>query len=59
MCFPIEDEENRGDFITDHQELQENTRIKPDGKKEEREVEKGDQADVWKTPGESTGLGGW
>ncbi|XP_029696939.1 ADP-ribosylation factor-like protein 13B [Takifugu rubripes] len=31
-----EDEENRGDFITDHQELQENIRTKPDGCKEER-----------------------
>lgn len=46
------------DFVTDHQELQENIRIKPDGYEEEREVEKGDQADVWKTPGESFGLAG-
>lgn len=59
MFFPIKDEENRGDFITDHQELQENIRIKPDGYKEEEEVEKGDRAEVWKTPGNSFGSGGW
>lgn len=50
MWFPVKDELNRGDWINARQELQENIRVKPDGYKEGRELEKGDQADDWTKP---------
>lgn len=46
----IKDEVNRGDWINARRELEENIRLKPDGYKEGRELEKGDQADVWTKP---------
>lgn len=53
MWFPVKDWINRGDWINAHQELGEswrNIRVKRDGYKEGRELEKGDQADVWTKP---------
>lgn len=50
MWFPVKDEINRGDWINTHRELEGNIRVKPDGYKEGRELEKGDQADVWTKP---------
>lgn len=53
MWFPVKDWINRGDWINAHRELGEswrNIRVKRDGYKEGRELEKGDQADVWTKP---------
>lgn len=50
MWFLIKDEINRGDWINAHRGLEKKIKVKPDGYKEGRDLEKGDQADVWIKP---------
>lgn len=49
LWFPIKDKIDRGDWINAHRQL-ENIRFKPDSYKEGRELDRGDQADVWSKP---------